>query len=145
MQTAAKRLVKPLYHSLVCTFLEQNSGQPLSADILVKYVSYLQECCVPQSTKFTIVNDLYHRAKQVRGDAQAIIDSPVVLHLKQMLHTLDGQEDFKPFYHGSRGPGRVDRVRVLEFRCKLKAAVPRHVGRPNSGMIPRSYKTKRKL
>ncbi|KAK7016347.1 hypothetical protein R3P38DRAFT_1402892 [Favolaschia claudopus] len=91
LQPAAKRLMKSLFNTLVCAFLEENSSRPLSAEMLHKYTSYLQESRVPRSTKFTILNDLYHRAKQ-GGDAQAIIDSPVVLHLKQMHQPLDGQE-----------------------------------------------------
>lgn len=107
LHAASKPLMKFLYHRQVLGFMKRNHGTPLSEEtvqICSDYLAYeilrSSESLVEQSfrfkyllpsTKATILRELSIRTLRSKEDALAVLHSPVVNQLADLLQSPDSQ------------------------------------------------------
>ncbi|KAF7360380.1 hypothetical protein MVEN_00767800 [Mycena venus] len=88
LHAVAKPLMKPMYHRQVLEFIRKNRGSPLSRDALETYSSYFPWDYVSCGTKIAILSELTNRTES-GVEARAVIASPVLKHIAQMLRSPD--------------------------------------------------------
>ncbi|KAF7350426.1 hypothetical protein MVEN_01347600 [Mycena venus] len=88
LHAVAKPLLKRMYHRQASQFIKKNRNTPLSTTTLEIYSSYFPWTYVSSSTKDMILAELIARSA-FEADARAIVDSPVMHYIRQMLGAPD--------------------------------------------------------
>ncbi|KAF7350423.1 hypothetical protein MVEN_01347300 [Mycena venus] len=88
LHTAAKPLMRRLYHRQATQLIRKNRNSPLSTATLEIYWSYIPWGFVSSSTKGMILEELMMRSAS-ETDARAIVDSPVFNFIMEMLESPD--------------------------------------------------------
>ncbi|KAJ7850009.1 armadillo-type protein [Mycena olivaceomarginata] len=78
LHTAAKPLMRLMYHRQASDILRKNRGSPLTTAILETYASYFPWDYVSWATKAAILSDLADRTESSEVEARAVVNSPLV-------------------------------------------------------------------
>ncbi|KAF8196794.1 armadillo-type protein [Mycena galopus ATCC 62051] len=89
LHAAAKPLMKWMYHRQALDIIRKGRGSALSVPTLEIYSSYFPLDYVSWATKAAILSELASRTWSSEVEARAVVDSPVLLHVAQMLGSPD--------------------------------------------------------
>ncbi|KAJ7622384.1 hypothetical protein FB45DRAFT_927662 [Roridomyces roridus] len=85
LHAAAKPLMRFMYHRQALGLIESNRAIRLSQPVLEDLSSYLLCKYVSHRTQWTVLQYLNYRARWHDGEAQEILNSPVLDHIPQLL------------------------------------------------------------